>query len=145
RRDRGEGCLMRVSSRGTQRGLSARRGRQAQTREGGGMTAPQSGRAVLLVARREFRTRVRTKSFVIGTAVIILMLVGLVLLQTLLFDRANHSTVGLAGQATALSAPQRDTARSLGKDVEVRDVVDARAGGDQVRRGDLDALVTGAP
>jgi len=107
--------------------------------------SPQPARAVLLVARREFRTRVRTRSFVIGTAVMILLLAGLVLMQSLLFGRANHSTVGLVGQATALSAPLRDTARSLGRDVEVRDVVDPRAGTEQVRAGELDALVTGAP
>jgi ABC-2 type transport system permease protein len=104
------------------------------------MTSP-----VLLVARREFRTRVRTRSFVIGTGLVVVLLAGLVLMQSLLFGRAEQTTVGLAGQATVLSTPLRDTARALGRDVDVREVLDPAAGVAEVRSGRLGALVTGAP
>lgn len=103
------------------------------------------GRAVLLVARREFLGKVRTRSFLIGTVVIVAVLAGYVLLQTVLFDSSNRSTVGLSGQSTVLAEPLRVTAASFGREVVTVDVTDPVAGEAQVRAGDLDALVTGAP
>ncbi|WP_394614065.1 ABC transporter permease [Lentzea sp. JNUCC 0626] len=104
-----------------------------------------SARAVSLVAKREFVTKVRTRSFLIGTAVIIAVLAGYVVLQSVLFDDQQRSVVGLSGQATQLADPLKDKAKAFGIDLETRDVT---AGGDpeaQVRDGSLDALVTGAP
>jgi ABC-2 type transport system permease protein len=103
------------------------------------------GRAVLLVARREFLGKVRTRSFLIGTVVIVAVLAGYVLLQTVLFDSSNRSTVGLSGQSTVLAEPLRQTASSFGREVKTVDVTDPVAAEEQVRSGDLDALVTGAP
>jgi ABC-2 type transport system permease protein len=100
---------------------------------------------VLLVARREFLGKVRTRSFLIGTVVIVAVLAGYVLLQTVLFDSSNRSTVGLSGQSTALAEPLRQTASSFGREVVTVDVTDPAAAEAQVRSGDLDALVTGAP
>jgi len=102
-------------------------------------------RAVLLVARREFLGKVRTRSFLIGTVVIIAVLAGYVLLQTVLFDSSNRSTVGLSGQSTVLAEPLRQTASSFGREVVTVDVTDPVAAEKQVRSGDLDALITGAP
>jgi ABC-2 type transport system permease protein len=104
-----------------------------------------AGRAVLLVARREFLGKVRTRSFLIGTVVIVAVLAGYVLLQTVLFDSSNRSTVGLSGQSTVLAEPLRQTASSFGRTVVTVDVTDPVAAEEQVRSGDLDALVTGAP
>ncbi|GLZ34384.1 ABC transporter permease [Lentzea sp. NBRC 105346] len=102
-------------------------------------------RSVALVARREFVTKVRTRSFVIGTAVIIAVLAGYVLLQAALFSHGQHAVVGLSGQAVQLADPLRDKAKALGIDVETRDVTTDQNAEGQVRSGDLDALVTGAP
>ncbi|ATE52336.1 MULTISPECIES: ABC transporter permease [Actinosynnema] len=115
------------------------------------MSAPSPGRslsparAVLLVARREFLSKVRTRSFVVGTVVIIAAMAGFVALQALLFTSASTSVVGLNGQATVLAQPLEETARSLGREVEVVDVPDSAAGEGLVRSGELDALVLGAP
>jgi ABC-2 type transport system permease protein len=109
------------------------------------MSTSSPSRAVMLVARREFLSRVRAKSFLIGTLVIIAVLAGYLLLQTVLFDRANRSTVGLSGQATVLADPLRTTAKSFGREVDTRDVTDLQAAEAQVRAGELDALITGAP
>jgi len=103
------------------------------------------GRAVLLVARREFLNKVRTKSFLIGTVVIVAVLAGYVLLQTVLFDQSNRSEVALSGQATVLAAPLRETAKAFGRDVVTMDVTDAAKAEQQVRDGQLDVLITGAP
>lgn len=104
-----------------------------------------SARAVSLVAKREFVTKVRTRSFLIGTAVIIAVLAGYVVLQSVLFDDQQRSVVGLSGQATQLADPLREKARSFGIDVETRDVTTTGDAEEQVRDGKLDALVTGAP
>lgn len=104
-----------------------------------------SARAVSLVAKREFVTKVRTRSFLIGTAVIIAVLAGYVVLQSVLFDDQQRSVVGLSGQATQLADPLREKARSFGIDVETRDVTTSGDAEQQVRDGKLDALVTGAP
>ncbi|SDO83737.1 ABC transporter permease [Lentzea jiangxiensis] len=102
-------------------------------------------RAVSLVAKREFVTKVRTRSFLIGTAVIIAVLAGYVVLQSVLFDDRQRSVIGLSGQATQLADPLRDKAMSFGIEVETRDVTPAGDAEQQVRDGELDALVTGAP
>ncbi|RAS64102.1 ABC-2 type transport system permease protein [Lentzea atacamensis] len=104
-----------------------------------------SARAVSLVARREFVTKVRTRSFLIGTAVIIAVLAGYVVLQSVLFDDQQRSVVGLSGQATQLADPLREKAKSFGIEVETRDVTTVDSAERQVRDGSLDALVTGAP
>ncbi|GAA0217400.1 ABC transporter permease [Saccharothrix mutabilis subsp. mutabilis] len=109
------------------------------------MSDPTPGRAVFLVARREFLTRVRTRSFVLGTLVIIAVLAGYVLLQTMLIERSDRDTVALSGQATVLAEPLKQTAKSFGRDLVTVDVADVAAAEEQVRAGEVDALVTGAP
>jgi ABC-2 type transport system permease protein len=100
---------------------------------------------VLLVARREFIGKVRTRSFVIGTVVIIAVIAGFALLQTVLFDRASSSTVGLSGQSTVLAEPLRETSKAFGRDITTVDVTDPAKAEEDVRDGDLDVLITGAP
>ncbi|QFZ16528.1 ABC transporter permease [Saccharothrix syringae] len=109
------------------------------------MTSLSPGRAVFLVARREFTGRVRTKSFVWGTAAILAVLAGYVLLQVVLFDDAGRDRVALSGQATVLAEPLERTAASFGREVEAVDVADPAEGERRVRDGEVDALVTGAP
>ncbi|MEJ2853813.1 MULTISPECIES: ABC transporter permease [unclassified Saccharothrix] len=109
------------------------------------MTTLTPNRAVFLVARREFLSKVRTRSFVVGTLVIIAVLAGYVLLQTVLFDRSERDTVGLSGQATVLAEPLKVTAGSFGRELVTVDVADVAAAEARVRAGELDALVTGAP
>ncbi|MEU7524961.1 ABC transporter permease [Saccharothrix sp. NPDC042600] len=109
------------------------------------MSDPTPGRAVFLVARREFLAKVRTRSFVLGTLVIIAVLAGYVLLQTVLVERSDRDTVALSGQATVLAEPLKQTAKSFGRDLVTVDVGDVAAAEEQVRAGEVDALVTGAP
>jgi ABC-2 type transport system permease protein len=102
------------------------------------------GRAAFLVARREFLAKVRTKSFLWGTLVIVALMAGYVLLQAVLFDDAGRDRVALSGQATVLAEPLKQTAASFGREVETVDVTDPAAAEEQVRSGDVDALITGA-
>ncbi|WP_199431307.1 ABC transporter permease [Qaidamihabitans albus] len=99
--------------------------------------------AVRLVAQRELNTRLRTRGFLIGTAVILVVMVGYLLLQASLISNADRTTVGLTGQAAAVAEPVRENAKQLGVDVEVVRVGDQQDGRSQVESGDLDVLVSG--
>ncbi|MBP2321113.1 ABC-2 type transport system permease protein [Kibdelosporangium banguiense] len=99
--------------------------------------------AVLLVAGRELNTKLRTRSFIISTVVSIVVLGVFVLLQSSAFNDGERSEVGLSGQATALGPQIVDSAKQLGYTVRIHDITEPATGEQQVRDGDLDALVTG--
>lgn len=101
--------------------------------------------AVRLVAQRELGARLRTRGFLIGTAVILAVLAGYLLFQTALVSNAERTTVGLTGQAAAIAEPLRAGAEGLGLDVETRRVADVAEGMADVESGDLDVLVSGSP
>jgi ABC-2 type transport system permease protein len=103
------------------------------------------GRTVYLVARRELRTRLRTRSFVISTVVALVVLIGYVLTQSTLFDEERTTRVGLNGQAIAISGPLKDAAGEMDHDVTTTEVTDLAVGREMVADGELDALVSGAP
>jgi ABC-2 type transport system permease protein len=100
--------------------------------------------AVRLVAKRELNTRLRTKSFVIGTAVILVVFAGYFLLQATLLGDAGRSKIGLSGQATGISEQLKTVAQQLGRDVETITVTSPAEGRKQVEKGDLDALLSGS-
>jgi ABC-2 type transport system permease protein len=102
-------------------------------------------RAVWLVARREIDTRLRTRTFVIGTVVSVLVLCGFVLVRSTVFDGDDRSVIGLNGQAIAVAGQLADEARQVGRAVRTVEVTDLSAGRTQVADGSLDALVSGAP
>jgi ABC-2 type transport system permease protein len=100
-------------------------------------------KAIRLVAKRELNTRLRTRSFVIGTAVILVVAAGYFLLQATLFTGSNHNKIGLTGQAIGISDQLKTASQQFGKDVETVTVMNAEEGHEQVESGDLDALVSG--
>jgi ABC-2 type transport system permease protein len=106
-------------------------------------TALKPAQVVLLVAGRELNTKLRTRSFVISTVVSVVVLAAFVLLQSASFDDGNRSNVGLSGQATALGPQIVESAKQLGHEVAIVDVAEPAQGEQQVKDGDLDALVTG--
>jgi ABC-2 type transport system permease protein len=102
-------------------------------------------RMVYLVARRELATRLRAKSFVVSTAISLVVLVGFVLTQSTLFDEEPITTVGLNGQSIAIADTLIEAAEQLDYEVRTVEVTDRVAGREQVADGSLDALVSGAP
>jgi ABC-2 type transport system permease protein len=100
---------------------------------------------VWLIAGRELRTRLRARSFVIGTTVSIAVLVGLVLMQSSMVNNAGSSVVGLNGQAIAVADQLTRAAGQLGRQIQTREMTDLPAGEAMVASGELDALVSGAP
>lgn len=101
--------------------------------------------AVRLVARRELNTRLRTRSFVLSTAVIIAVLVGYLLLQASIFTDAARTDVGLSGQASNLAGPLQVAGEQVGLDVHTSVVTDKAQGRAKLEADELDAVVYGNP
>ncbi|MDV6014337.1 ABC transporter permease [Haloechinothrix sp. LS1_15] len=101
-------------------------------------------RSVTLVARRELRTKLRNRAFLLGTVAIIAAIGGFILLQMTLLAGAGTSTVALAGQATHISAELERNAEQLGLTVETT-TIDGDEARTAVEAGDVDAVVEGSP
>ncbi|MHA6626784.1 ABC transporter permease [Pseudonocardia sichuanensis] len=109
------------------------------------MTAPlPARRAVLLVARREFVTQVRSRSFLIGLVVTLVFFGGMFLLGAYISGQTSGHTLGVAPQAAPLQPALERTAAQQGVDLTLREV-EEDTGRDELRGDDLDALLTGAP
>jgi ABC-2 type transport system permease protein len=101
-------------------------------------------RAVWLVMKRELNTRLRTRSFVIGTVVMLVLLLGYVGFQSALAGSADKSTVGLTGQATGIAQQLQTKAAQAGQEISTVTITDPAEGRKKVEDGDLDALVSGS-
>jgi len=98
-----------------------------------------STRVVALVSKREFDSRVRTKSFVIGLLVTVLLLAAITVGPLLLGDDADQR-LGLVGDDPAppvLTA----AAEQAGLELTTVEVTDADAARRQVQAGELDAVL----
>jgi len=102
-----------------------------------------NGRTTIrLIAEREVRVKLASKSFLIATGA----LVAVMLLGGLLFKVVGSSDplkVGLTPDTSALASSV--TALGGSSEVETEDVTDVEAGKKQVRDGDLDALLVETP
>lgn len=107
------------------------------------MNTISSWRAVWLVAKRELNTRLRTRSFVIGTAALLLILMGYVLLQATLISSDETSRIGLTGQTAGIAEQVRTVGAEAGEKIETVTIADPAQGRAQVENGDLDAMLSG--
>ncbi len=109
------------------------------------MTTPLTGRqAVGLVARREFTTLIRSRSFVIGLAVTIVLIIVVGLIGSFVAGLSSQESLGLTARTAPLRTALEQAARTQGVTLEIRDVDDA-TGRAQVGADELNALLTGAP
>jgi ABC-2 type transport system permease protein len=97
--------------------------------------------AVRLVAGRELSTRIRSKAFLVGTLVMVILVVALSLGVKLL-NHSSTTTVGLTPSSASLSSSVVSSAKSIGSTVKTRVVADQATGEREVRSGKLDALIT---
>ena len=100
--------------------------------------------AVLLVARREFTTQVRSRNFLIGLLITLALFAGIAALTAFIAGQASTQSLGLTAQTAPLRAALTETARVQDVDLQLSDVDDA-TGRARVGSDDLDALLTGAP
>jgi ABC-2 type transport system permease protein len=98
---------------------------------------------VLLVARREFVTQVKSRSFVIGIVLSLVIFAAIGIITA--FVAGNDSkTLGLVGPAQTLGPAVAAGAAEQGVTVRVVDL-DEQSGRAQLAAGDVDALLTGGP
>ena len=111
------------------------------------MTQPHklsSAGLVRLVAVREMSTRIRDKSFIISSVVIILLIVGSIGFQVFLSSGGDKSTIGVVGDSGTLTPALQAQGKALGVDVTVHRLDDEAAARSAVESGDVDgALVDG--
>src|SRR5205807_674719 len=91
--------------------------------EGGRVNADTAARSlhlVYLIARREFLTRVRTRFFILGTALMVVVLAAYILVQVLVIDKSTGTPlkVGLAGSAQVLAPAFKAQAALAGTGVQ---------------------------
>ncbi|AEA22881.1 ABC transporter permease [Pseudonocardia benzenivorans] len=109
------------------------------------MTAPLTpGRAVLLVARREFTTQIRSKSFAIGLVVTIVIFAIYIALFSFIGSQSSSNTLGVTSSTVSLEPALQAAARAEDRTLTITQV-DRAAGEAQVADGDLDALFDGGP
>ena len=112
------------------------------------MTEPQglsSGRLVRLVAGREISSRVRDKTFVISSIIILLLVIGAMAFQVVVASGSSKITVGVVGADKAVVEPVlRQQGTTLGDEVTVVGLSDEAAARRAVTDGDVDGALLGA-
>lgn len=109
------------------------------------MSAPlTSAQAIALVARREFVTQVRSRSFVIGLAITLVLFVVVGAISTFVAGQNSTTSLGITSSARPLQPALEEIARAQDVTLEVRDV-DEQAGRAAVEADELDGLLLGAP
>lgn len=109
------------------------------------MTTPLTGRsAVLLVARREFVTQVRSRSFLIGLVVTLVLFGVFGVIGAFIASNSSSKTLGITSSAASVEPAIGAAAEASGLTITFRPV-DEAAGRAAVDKGDLDALLAGAP
>jgi ABC-2 type transport system permease protein len=99
---------------------------------------------VRLVAGREISTRVRDRSFIISSVVIILLIVGSIGLQVALNSGGEEVKIGVVGDRAALEPALEAQGKALGVDVTVVGVDDEAAARSAVKDGDVDGALLDA-
>lgn len=107
------------------------------------MTPLTPAQAVLLVARREFTTQVRSRSFAIGLIITLVLFGGIGAFSAFVADQSSSATLGVTAETAPLGEALTATARTQGLDLTLVPVEDG-PGREQVDAGDLDALLTGS-
>jgi ABC-2 type transport system permease protein len=98
---------------------------------------------ILLVARRELLTRVRTKSFIVSNALILVVLIaGLVILSIVSKNNDSDATkVGLVGATTSVEQTLEAIGKATGTSIDAQVIESAGAAREQVQDGDLEAAL----
>lgn len=106
------------------------------------MSTIGNGRAIALVARREFRTQVGKRSFLISNLITLVVIVGGIVAYSIFSGdgQPSSSSVGLVGDQS-LAATIEAVGDAAGAPVDVEQVADAQTARDRVAAGNLDAAL----
>ena len=113
------------------------------------MTAPAStditphspAQLVRLVAGREISTRIRDKGFLVSSAVLIVLIIGLMLFQVLLGGGESTSRIGLVGGDQTVEQVLQQQGGALDTEVTVVELADEAAARTAVAEEDVDAAL----
>ena len=113
------------------------------------MTAPahtdvkpnSPARMVRLVAGREVASRIRDKNFLIGSAVLLLIIVGMLAFQVAINSGTDTTRIGVVGGSAEVTAALQTQGEALGTEVEVVDHTDEAAARTAVDEGDVEAAL----
>ena len=95
-------------------------------------------RIFFLIVRREFISRVRSRFFIVGTVVFMVLLGGYIVLQALVLNKQTTTvSVGFTSSAQPLVQPLSTAASAEGVKIDVSNFDDVAGGEDQVRSGKL--------
>jgi ABC-2 type transport system permease protein len=98
---------------------------------------------VRLVAAREVSTRIRDKGFLIGSAVLILLILGMLVFQVLINSGASEARIGMVGGDATVEEALEAQGGAFGIDVAVVQLADEASARTAVAAEDLDAAVIG--
>ncbi len=108
------------------------------------MSAPLTGRqAVLLVARREFVTQVRSRAFLLGIVITLVLFAAVGGISVFISAQNSENSLGVTADNAALVPALESTARLQDIDLTITEVDDA-AGRARVEADELDGLLTGS-
>ncbi|MGY1699217.1 ABC transporter permease [Geodermatophilus sp. SYSU D00766] len=109
------------------------------------MSAPlSSGQLVRLVAAREVSTRLRDKTFLVSSAVMLLIILGILVFQAVVNSGSDENRIGVVGDPGALGPALEAQGELLGRDVTVVGLDDDAAARTAVEDEDVDAAVLDA-
>ena len=109
------------------------------------LTPTGPARIIALVARRELTTRVRTKSFLISNAIILVLILGGIIAASVFADDAvANPKLGLVGSAASLSGSLSASSASMGSPLDTSAVPDVATARSKVASGDLDVALVPA-
>ncbi|HET6625086.1 MAG TPA: ABC transporter permease [Nocardioidaceae bacterium] len=98
--------------------------------------------AIRLVAEREVRTRLRSKTYRIMTLVLVVLVIGFALIMKVISSLDAEEKVGFTSATAAMAPHLESIAKGMGEDVDSEQVTE-QDGRQRVADGTLDALVLG--
>jgi ABC-2 type transport system permease protein len=101
-------------------------------------------RSIALVARREIVTRVRTRTFLISTGVLILAVIAIPVIVSLTSGGSSTKKIGLAPSAAALAPTITAAGAAVGQPLRVITISDPEQGQADVRNGTISAFISQA-
>jgi ABC-2 type transport system permease protein len=96
---------------------------------------------VRLVAGREISTRIRDKGFLIGSAVLIVLILGMLVFQVVINSGSDTTKIGVVGGSAELTGALRAQGDALGTEVQVVGYDDEGSARSAVEDGDVDAAL----
>ena len=103
-----------------------------------------SAQLVRLVAAREVSTRVRDRTFLISTGLILLLVLGSLVFQAIVISGQSKVTVGVVGDRTVLQPALEAQGKATGVTVTVVGLADEPAARAAVDSGDVSGALVGA-